>query len=88
MSKRESFAGKTQFSTSAKVLSVALTAGFVALLALRTPSHLTEELLLPAPAAVEQSDSRAGTPGLTLSAEQYESAARVARQDDPPIASF
>ena len=88
MSNQERFAGKSHFTTSAKAVSIVLTAGFVALLVSRTPSHLTEESLLPAPAAVEQSDGQAGTAGLTLSAEQYEAAARAARQDDPPIASF
>jgi hypothetical protein len=88
MSNQERFAGKSHFTTSAKAVSIVLTAGFVALLVSRAPSHLTEEHLAPAPAAVEQPAGQAGTAGWTLSAEQYESAARAARQDDPPISSF
>ena len=94
MSRRESFPGKSHFTTSVKAVSIVLTAGFIALLMSRTPAHLTEESLLPAPAVVEQLAGPSGIPGLTgapgwtLSAEQYESAARVARQDDPPIPSF
>ena len=88
MSKQERFAGKSHFTTSAKAVSIVLTAGFIALLVSRTPAHLTEESLLPAVATVQPSDGQAGSPGLTLSAEQYDSAARVARQDEPPIASF
>ena len=88
MSNQKRFAAKSHFTTSAKAVSIVLTAGFVALLVSRTPAHLTEEALVPAPAVVKQSAGQAGTPGLTLSAEQYESAARVARQEDPPIPSF
>jgi hypothetical protein len=88
MSNRERFARKTHFTTSAKAVSIVLTAGFVALLVSRTPMHLTEEYVLPAPTVAEQSDGQAGPIGLTLSAEQYEAAVRSAKQDDPPIASF
>jgi len=87
MSNRERFAGKSHFTMSAKAVSIVLTAGFVALLVSRAPSHLTEEHLAPAPTAVEQPAGQ-GIAGSTLSAEQYESAARAARQDDPPISSF
>ena len=88
MSNQERFPGKPHFTTSAKVVSIAITAAFAALLVSRTPLHMTEESLLPTPAAVAQSDGQAVTPPFTLSAEQYESAAKAAKQDDPPIASF
>ena len=88
MSNQDHFPRKPHSTTSATVVSIAITAAFVALLVSRTPLHLPEEPLLPAPAAVAQSDGQAGTPRFTLSAEQYESAAKAATQDDPPIASF
>ena len=88
MSNQERFAKKSHFTTSAKAVSIAITAAFVALLVARAPLHMTEESLVPAPAAIAQSDGQLGTRSFTLSAEPYESAARAAKQDDPPIASF
>jgi hypothetical protein len=88
MSNRMRFESKSRFTTGAKAVSIVLTAGFVALLVSHTPTHLTEESLVPGRAAIEQSDDRAGAVGLTLSPEQYEAAARTAKQDDPPVASF
>ena len=89
MSNQERFAGKSHFTTSAKAVSIVITAAFVALLVSRTPSHLAEEPLVPAAAAVEQSYVQPGNPGWTPSTEQqHEAAARAAKQDDPPISSF
>jgi hypothetical protein len=88
MNRKERFARESHFSTCAKAVSVVFTVGVVAVLMARTPLHLTEASVLPAPTAVEQPDSLAGTVSLTLSAQQSEAAARTAVQDDPPIPTF
>lgn len=88
MSDQERFAGKSRFSNGAKAASVVFTVGLAALLVARTPLHLSEASVLPAPTVVEQSEVQTGTPGLTLSAEQYEAAVRAAKQDDAPAPTF
>jgi hypothetical protein len=88
MSNQERFAGKSRFSTGAKAASVVFTVGLAALLMARTPMHLPEASLVPAPTVVEQSEGQTGAPGLTLSAEQYEVAVRAAKQEDAPAPTF
>ena len=88
MSNQERFARKSQFSTGAKAASIAITVGLAALLVARTPLHLSEAAMLPAPTVVEQAEGQTATVGLTLSAEQYEAAVRAAKQDDPAAPTF
>jgi hypothetical protein len=88
MTNQERFARKSQFATGAKAASIVFTVGLVALLVARTPLHLSEASLVPAPTVLEQSEGRTGTVGLTLTQEQYEAAVRAAQQDDPPAPTF
>jgi hypothetical protein len=79
---------KERFTTSAKVMTITFMVGSVALVVARGPFHYGEASVPTTPVAIEQADGQAGTFGSTLSAQQYEAAARAATQDDPPIPSF
>ena len=79
---------KERFTTSAKIMTITFMVGSVALVVARGPFHYSEASVPTTPVAVEQSAGQAGTFGSTLSAQQYEAAARAATQDDPPIPSF
>jgi len=79
---------KERFTTSAKVMTITFVVSSVALLVARGPFHYSDASVPTTPVAVERADGQAESFGSALTREQYEAAARVARQDDPPISSF
>ena len=86
----ERLARETGFTTTgATAISTLLVVGVFVLLVGWTPFHLSKTApAASTPTAVEPSDDQARTFGSALSLHQAESAARAAKQDDPPISSF
>ena len=88
MNRTERFAREAHFTAGAKVVSIIFTVGITALLVARTPLYPGEETMVSAPPAFEQSKGDVGAFGSTLGRQEADAAARVAKQDDPPIATF
>jgi len=88
MNRAERFARESHFTMGAKAMSIVFTVGIIALLVARTTLHPGEEAMVSTPPAVEQANGDVGAFGSTLPRQEAEAAARAAKQDDPPIATF